>query len=70
MSASVQLHSTSEVARRLGVSTKTVLKYIADGDLRAVNLATRDAKGRATWRIRDDDLAKFQNARTAGRKSA
>jgi len=70
MSASVQLHTTSDVAARLGVSTKTVLKYIADGDLRAVNLATRDAKGRPTWRIRDDDLARFQNARTAGRKSA
>ena len=70
MSGSVQLHSTADVASRLGVSTKTVLKYIADGDLRAVNLATRDAKGRPTWRIRDDDLLKFQNSRTAGRKSA
>ena len=70
MSGSVRMWTTAEVAERLGVSAKTVLKYIADGDLRGVNVATRDAKGRASWRIRDDDLARFQNSRTATRRTA
>lgn len=60
-----RLFSVREVADLLGLSTKTVYKYIADGELRVVQMSTRNAKERITIRVREDDLAKFIDKRTA-----
>ncbi|HQU43785.1 MAG TPA: helix-turn-helix domain-containing protein [Pirellulales bacterium] len=46
------------VARLLGINVAKVLTWIRNGDLRAVNVATR-LGGRARWRIRRADLEAF-----------
>jgi hypothetical protein len=53
-----------EVARRLGVSPDTVRKWIATGELAAVNIASPTAK-RPRHRIELDALAGFDKRRTA-----
>jgi excisionase family DNA binding protein len=53
-----------EVARLWGVSPDKVLAWIAGGELRAVNAATRPG-GRPRWLIDRADLAAFEAARAA-----
>jgi hypothetical protein len=52
------------VAARYGVAVDKVLIWIANGELRAVNIATRPT-GRPRWAIGEDDLAEFEQARAA-----
>lgn len=65
-----RLFTLAEVGERIGVSTTTVQRLIASGGLRAVNVAATGTGSRARLRVREDDLAKWINARTAGRRSA
>ena len=51
-----------ELARRYGVSVSKVHAWIASGELRATNLATRP-NGRPRWKIDESDLLAFENAR-------
>jgi excisionase family DNA binding protein len=48
----MNLLSVSEVAQQLGISSKTVRKLIASGQLRAGKVAGK-------WRIEQDDLDLF-----------
>lgn len=58
-----QLHTTADVGRILGdVSDETVRRYIADGDLVAINIATKP--GDVRWRVSDRAIAEFCAART------
>jgi excisionase family DNA binding protein len=50
------------VAEMLGISAEKVLTWVRNGDLRAVNVATR-LGGRPLWRIRRTDLEAFLAAR-------
>ena len=52
-----RLVSLTEAAEMLAVSTKTVRRYIAAGDLDAVRL------GRRTIRIKTDSIDRFIDAR-------
>ncbi|MFH1922441.1 MAG: helix-turn-helix domain-containing protein [Planctomycetota bacterium] len=51
-----------EVARRYGVSVYKVHAWIASGELRATNLATRPG-GKPRWKIDEADLAAFEAGR-------
>ena len=48
----VALHTISEVATHLGVSTKTVRRWIHSGELAAFQVGRQ-------WRIAPDDLDRF-----------
>ncbi len=50
-----------EVAERLKVSERTVWRWVHSGELPAIKLGQQ-------WRIRDDDLDEFLEARRAPRK--
>lgn len=60
-----RLFSVKEVADLLGLSTKTVYRLIQDGELRVVQMATSKASERNTYRIREDDLRRLIDKRTA-----
>ena len=55
--------TTTEVARRLGVSADKIRYWITTRELRAINVALRRG-GRPRWRIAVEDLAAFLAART------
>ena len=61
-----RLVSIGDAADALAVSTRTVRRYIADGQLEAVRL------GRKTLRIKVDSIERFVDARPVGnwRRSA
>jgi len=48
--------SINQVAERLGVSIRTVYKYVRDGRLKAVKLGPLKQD---TWRIREEDFEEF-----------
>jgi excisionase family DNA binding protein len=54
----------NQLARRLGVGVHTVLGWIRDGELAALNLARRGA-GRPRWKILPSAIAAFEAGRTA-----
>jgi len=56
-------HSISAVARRYGVSQRTVRQWIADGDLIAVNVSRRRGSGRPRLRVTPRALADFETIR-------
>ncbi len=56
--------SPPAIAERLGVSPEKVIRWIARGELRAVNLADR-LGGRPRWRVSQADLESFLAARAA-----
>ena len=53
-----------EVAERYGVALDKVLGWIRSGELRAVNVATRQG-GQPRWRISPSDLALFEASRSS-----
>ena len=55
-----RLVSLADAADALAVSTRTVRRYIADGQLEAVRL------GRKTLRIKVDSVERFIDARPVG----
>jgi excisionase family DNA binding protein len=55
-----RLVSLADAAEALAVSTRTVRRYIADGQLDAVRL------GRKTLRIKTDSIERFIDARPVG----
>jgi len=61
--------TTAEIARRLSVSTDKIRAWIASGELRAVNLATRRG-GRPRYRVLAEDLAAFLAARAVAMPTA
>jgi excisionase family DNA binding protein len=58
-------YTTSEVAARLRVGEDKIRTAIANGELKAVDLAARGSK-RPRWRISPEDLEAFLAARASG----
>ena len=55
----------AEVAERLGVDVKTVLRWIANGELEALNVARNVNGGRPSWRITEQAIERFTNHRSS-----
>ncbi len=58
-----KFYDTKEVAELLNVSTKTVIRWIKRGEIRALNVGGSSAKGKR-WRITEKDLKNFIDERT------
>lgn len=57
------LYTIEDIAARLGVDRDAVSRWIASGELAAINVnRARNAK-RPTWRIRPEDLEVFEVSR-------
>jgi excisionase family DNA binding protein len=56
--------TVADVAARYGVSEHTVLTWIRNRELRAVNVGRRPRAGKPRWRITEDALADFERVRT------
>lgn len=71
MRAETPLYLTvAEVARRVGLAkTDTVLKWIATGELTAINVAGTPG-GRPTWRIDQLEFERFLERRRTGQSKA
>jgi excisionase family DNA binding protein len=54
------------VAARYGVTQHTVLAWVRDGSLRAVNVGRRVGAKRPSWRIAPEALAEFEARRVPG----
>lgn len=52
------------IARRLGVNTRKVYRYIDTGELRAFDTSERKGEGKPRWKIDPADLAQFLAARS------
>ncbi len=60
-----EFFTPAQIASRLGLSKPDpVFRWIATGELKALNVATNKS-GRPTWRIRPDDFQHFLDGRTA-----
>jgi len=55
-----------EFAAYYRVSKSKVLRFIASGELRAVNMAGRPRDGKPRWVITPDAQAEFERGRAAG----
>ncbi len=55
--------TVAEVAEIARLSVHAVLRFIRDGQLRAINYSRRS--GRPTWRIHPDDLRAFEARRSS-----
>jgi len=56
--------SVRDVCERYGVSEHTVLSWIRAGELRAVNVGRRALAKKPRWRITQEALEEFEQART------
>jgi excisionase family DNA binding protein len=59
----LSLLTPAEAAGRIGASEMHVYRLIADGELRAVDIAQRGSK-RSKTRVRSDDIDQYIEART------
>lgn len=60
----IRLQTVQEVADALQVDCGKVLRWLASGELRGVDVSQRRG-GRPRWRIRQSDLAMFLDARAS-----
>jgi len=51
------------LAKRFGVKPSTVLRWIRDGELRAVDVSRQPGVGRPRFRIDEADVVAFENRR-------
>jgi transposase len=58
-------YSPNEIAAMWGVATRTVIQWIQNGDLRAIDGSVRRG-GRPRYLIAEDDLLDFEQARRIG----
>ncbi len=63
MSADDSYLTPAEIAKELRIGVHRILNWIADGTLRAINLATNPS-GRPRWRLSRKDLDEFLTSRT------
>ncbi|HJZ57428.1 MAG TPA: hypothetical protein VKE74_20835 [Gemmataceae bacterium] len=54
-----------QVAERYGVSAHTVLKWIGNAELKAINVARNPRAKRPTWKVLPSALAAFEESRSA-----
>ncbi len=64
-----QTLTVSDIAERFNVAPEKVLKWIKARELPAVNIAVKSS-GRPRWRIKPEDLASFEAARSNVRPSS
>jgi excisionase family DNA binding protein len=64
MTSPITYLTPPQYAKRLGVKPDTVVGWIRSGELRAINVARRDAK-RPRYRISLDSVIAFENGRAA-----
>ena len=57
--------TVQQIAQRFGVSVETVVRWIRDGELRAVNVSRSRTSKKLRWRITAEALAAFEAARTS-----
>jgi excisionase family DNA binding protein len=63
VTSGLSLLTPAETGERIGASEMHVYRLIADGELRAVDIAQRGSK-RSKTRIRSDDIDQYIEART------
>ena len=61
-------YSVRQICDRYQVHEQTVLKWIANGELRAVNVGQEPGKIKPRWRITEEALKEFEEARTKSPK--
>lgn len=57
-------YSVANVSKRYGVGQHTVHTWIANGDLRAIDISRRDG-GKPKWHITDEALEAFEQRRSS-----
>jgi excisionase family DNA binding protein len=62
--AGSKIYTVQEIHRRYGVTVQTVLGWIHSGELRAVNVGRRPGAKKPRWRITQEALDAFEQART------
>jgi excisionase family DNA binding protein len=56
--------TTRDLCERYGVSEHTVLSWINQGDIRAINVGRRTGAKKPRWRFREEDVVAFEQLRT------
>jgi excisionase family DNA binding protein len=56
--------SVRDLCARYGVSEGTVLLWIKQGEIRAINVGRRPGAKKPRWRFRPEDVTNFELART------
>lgn len=57
-------YSTADLAERWGTNQSKILRFIAAGDLLAINIAL-DPRGRPRWRIAPEAVEAFERRRSS-----
>jgi transposase len=55
-----------DLMNRFGVGERTVLLWVASGQIKAVNVARNPAARRPSWRFREEDVLAWENGRRTG----
>jgi excisionase family DNA binding protein len=58
-------YSVRQICERFNVTQQTVLRWIQDGQLAALNVARRLGGKRPTWRVSEQAIEAFEALRTA-----
>ena len=58
------MYTVQDIQRRYNVTVQTVLGWIHSGELRAVNVGRRQGAKKPRWRITQEALEAFEQART------
>jgi hypothetical protein len=64
------MYTVVEVMRRYGVGQNTVLLWISNGSLKAINIGRSSGAKRPRWRITQTAIEAFEASRTAATPSA
>jgi excisionase family DNA binding protein len=59
------VNTVEKIADRYGVGVHTVLAWIRNRELQAINVGRTAGRKRPSWRISDEALAAFEAARSA-----
>jgi hypothetical protein len=58
------MYSVNDVSQRYSVNLQTVLGWIANGELKAINVGRAPGRKKPRWRITQDALDAFELRRT------
>lgn len=60
------MFTVRDLTNRFGVGERTILLWVASGQLKAVNVARNPRSKRPSWRFREADVSAFEAVRTGG----